>query len=124
MEHLRSHWASLVSLGASWRGLVGGPVWTMAPAVILVDKLGRQSTFETYVGGQQIGRRYTLAEAKISCEKRLGEALDWAPYRPEAQPATHYYYSETVEFTDPTLCYLGRPIDAPWPRSEAEEEEG
>ena len=102
---------SIRVFAASWRGLMEGPVWTLAPAVVLVDNLGRQSTFETYVDGRQIGRRYTLVEAKESCEKRLGEALDWTPYRPTEQVADHYYFGPSAEFTDPVQAYLGRPIE-------------
>jgi pyruvate/2-oxoglutarate dehydrogenase complex dihydrolipoamide dehydrogenase (E3) component len=99
-------------------------VWTMAPAVVLVDKLGRQSTFEVYIGGDVKARRYSLVEAKEYAAKQFGEPLAWRLYKPTPQEADHYYYSETVEFTDPTICYLGSPSHATWPGLETEEEEG
>lgn len=93
---------------ASWRGLMEGPVWTMAPAVILVDKLGRQNTYEVYVGGQQKTRRPTLAEAKAYVE-RIAGVMSWRRYEPEPQKADHYYFGVSDEFTDPTIAYLGEP---------------
>lgn len=112
VDHLLSFWrraATTHQAMPSWRGLVGDPVWSMFPAVLLVDKLARRNSYEVYVKGQQISREWLLDDAKSRAEKELGPLM-WNRATLEQINALHYYYGWTSEFTDPPIAYLGRPL--------------
>lgn len=90
--------------GPSWRAVGTQPVWTWYEACILTFKAGSRRTFETYVGGQQIANRHSLAEAKEAVDKEYGPQQ----WKREALPLVeveHYYFGKTTEFTDPVIIY-------------------
>lgn len=104
MNHLRNQWR----MASGWRDLSKHDLWNDAPAVVMVDKSGRQNTYEVYIDGKQVSREWKLSDAKVRAERELG-VCNWKRMKPEKVNALHYYFGWTTEFTTPVTVYLGTP---------------